>query len=267
MTGFHQMAGMAMRAHEWAGTAAGFQLKLWRQATELAVQAPFHQLRVAQSLMAAQQRLLQGGPAAAPQEEMTDPAPTDAGRAAETSVEPVDQPKVETAKAAEVKRAPRKIAPSKTATNKTATTKTATGTSATSKSATSKSTTAKPARRKVPTRPTSSKPAIAAAEQAPAVTPKDAAKPAASTPPSGKSEPAAKAPVTDPRASATTSEAKATGPATFPPSRRTGGSSEGGESAAAAKRPRQPAKPPQMPQSTGRTTGSGKSDDKGDSGK
>jgi hypothetical protein len=58
MNSFHQFAGLTARAHEWAGFAAGMQLKLWRQAAEAAMQAPYEQMRLAHSMVEAQRRLM-----------------------------------------------------------------------------------------------------------------------------------------------------------------------------------------------------------------
>ncbi len=71
----HQMAGLPARMHEWAGIAAGMQVKLWRQAAEAALQAPYQQMRLARSMLEAQRRLLQAGMSAAAGE--TEAAPQD----------------------------------------------------------------------------------------------------------------------------------------------------------------------------------------------
>ncbi|OBY26620.1 hypothetical protein [Leisingera sp. JC1] len=61
MTSFHNIPGLTVKTHEWAGYAAGLQLKLWRQAAEAALQAPLAQMQLAQSMLEAQRRLLQAG--------------------------------------------------------------------------------------------------------------------------------------------------------------------------------------------------------------
>lgn len=142
MTSFHHIAGLTARAHEWAGFAAGMQLKLWRQAAEAALQAPYEQMRMAHSMMEAQRRLMGANPAAAETapEAKAEPA-AEAKAAAKTEPKADAKPEAKAESAAEPKltaaeqtqartkpaaKAARKPAAKKPAVRKTATRKPAT---------------------------------------------------------------------------------------------------------------------------------------------